>query len=63
MWSNKPGEYLGFFIGFCDNISSMNKRLQEIINGLGLLFAAVAMIAVGIGFIFLVSAVFHTNFK
>jgi len=41
----------------------MNKRLQEIINGLGLLFAAVAMIAVGIGFIFLVSAVFHTNFK
>jgi hypothetical protein len=48
---------------FCDSILSMNKKLRELINGLGLVAAAVAMMAVGIAFIFLVSAVFHTNFK
>ena len=41
----------------------MNKKLKELIKGLGLIGAAVAMMAVGIGLIFLISAVFHTNFK
>jgi len=41
----------------------MNKKLRELFNGLGLVAAAVAMMAVGIAVIFLVSAVFHTNFK
>jgi len=41
----------------------LNKKLRELLNGLGLVGAAVAMMAVGIAFIFLVSAVFHTNLK
>ena len=41
----------------------MNKKTKEILNGLGLVLATFVMIAIGIGFIFLVSAVFHTNFK
>jgi len=40
----------------------MNKRLREILNGIGMVAAAVAMMLVGIAFIFLVSGVFH-NFK
>ncbi len=35
--------------------------MRELLNGLGMVIAAVAMIAVGIALIFLVTAVFHTN--
>ena len=41
----------------------MKKKLRELLNGLLMILAAFAMMAVGIGFIFIVSAVFHTNFK
>ena len=41
----------------------MNKKLREVLNGLGMVVAAFAMMAVGIGFIFLVSKIFHTNFR
>jgi len=41
----------------------VNKKLRELLNGLGLVAAAVAMMAVGIALIFLVHALFHTNFK
>jgi hypothetical protein len=41
----------------------MKKKLLELLNGLGLVVSAVAMMAVGIALIFLVHAVFHTNFK
>jgi hypothetical protein len=37
--------------------------MKELLNGLGLVAAAVAMIAAAIGVIFLISVVFHTNFK
>jgi len=41
----------------------MNKKLRELLNGLGLVAAAVAMMAAAIALIFVVTAVFHTNFK
>jgi hypothetical protein len=41
----------------------MNKKLRELLNGLGLVAAAVAMMAVAIAFIFLVNAGFHAIFK
>lgn len=41
----------------------MNKRLREVINAVGLVVAAFAMMAVGVALIFLVHAVFHANFK
>ncbi len=36
----------------------MNKKLREVLNGLGLVVAAVAMMAVAIALIFLVHAIF-----
>jgi len=39
----------------------MNKKFREVLNGLGLVAAAVAMMAVAIAFIYLFTAVFHTN--
>jgi hypothetical protein len=48
---------------FGDNIYPMNQKTRDFINGLGLVAAAVAMMAVGIGFIFLVYAVFHIHSK
>ena len=39
----------------------MNKKLRELINGLGLVAAAVAMMAVAVAFIYLFTAIFHTN--
>jgi hypothetical protein len=41
----------------------MNKKLKDLLKGLVMIAAAVAMMAVAIGFIFLVAAVFHTNSK
>jgi hypothetical protein len=41
----------------------MKKRVRDLLNGFGMIAAAFAMMAVGIGLIFLVAAVFHTNFK
>jgi hypothetical protein len=41
----------------------MNKKLKELLNGLGLVVSAVLMMAVGIALIFIVSAIFHTNPK
>jgi hypothetical protein len=41
----------------------MKKKLREVLNGLGLVAAAFVMMAVGVAFIFLVSAIFHTNHK
>jgi hypothetical protein len=41
----------------------MNKRLREFLSAVGLVVAAVAMMAVGIAFIFLVTAIFHAIFK
>jgi hypothetical protein len=37
----------------------MNKKLREVINSLGLIAAAFAMMAVGIALIFLVTTIFH----
>jgi len=41
----------------------MKKKLKELINGLGLVVAAVVMMMVGIAFIFIVTAVKHAIFK
>jgi hypothetical protein len=42
---------------------TMKKKLKDLVRGLGLVLAAVAMMAVAIGFIYLVTTVFHTNSK
>jgi len=47
----------------CGNILPMNKRLREFLNGIGLVVSAVAMMAVGIGLIFLIHMAFHAIFK
>jgi hypothetical protein len=39
----------------------MNKKVKEVLNGLGMLVAAFAMMAVGVAFIFLVTALFHPH--
>ena len=41
----------------------MNKKLREFLNGLGMVAAAVAMMAVAIGLIFVITAVCHAIFK
>ena len=41
----------------------MKKKLLELLRGFGLIGAAVVMMAIGVGFILLIAAVFHTNFK
>jgi hypothetical protein len=40
----------------------MNKKLREVLNGIGMVAAAVAMMAVAIALIFLVHAVFSHKF-
>ena len=39
----------------------MNKKLREVLNGLGLVASAVAMMAIAIALIYLFTAIFHTN--
>jgi len=41
----------------------MNKKFKEVLNGLGMVLAAFAMMAVGIALIFLVTSGFHAIFK
>jgi len=41
----------------------MHKKIKETLSALGLVAAAIAMMAVGIGFIYLVTVIFHTNAK
>lgn len=41
----------------------MNKRLKEFLNGIGLVVAAFAMMAVGITCVYLVITFFHAVFK
>jgi hypothetical protein len=41
----------------------VNKKMQELLNGLGMVAAAVAMMAAGVALIFLVHGIFHANFK
>jgi hypothetical protein len=41
----------------------MNKKFREVLNGIGMVACAVAMMAVAIVFIFLFTSVFHTNSK
>jgi hypothetical protein len=39
----------------------MNNKLREVLNGIGMVVAAFAMMAVGVAFIFLVTALFHPH--
>ena len=41
----------------------MNKQFREVLNGIGMVLCAFAMMAVGVGLIFLVTAIFHTNIR
>ncbi len=41
----------------------MNKKFKEVLNGILMVAAAAAMMTVAIAVIFLISKVFHTNFK
>jgi hypothetical protein len=41
----------------------MNKKMREVLNGIGMVAAAVAMMAVAITLIFLVHIAFHPNFR
>jgi hypothetical protein len=40
----------------------MNKRIKEVLNGIGMLLAGVAMMMVGVAFIFLVHGIFTHHF-
>jgi len=41
----------------------MNKKFKEVLNGIGMIACAAAMMAVAIGFIYLFTALFHTGTK
>jgi len=41
----------------------MNKKLKEFFSAMGLIAAAVVMMAVAIGAIYLITNLFHTNSK
>jgi len=41
----------------------MNKKLREVLNGLGMLATAFVMMGIAIAFIYAFTAVFHTNAK
>jgi len=41
----------------------MNKKLKEVLNGVGMVACAFAMMFAAVGVIYLIHIVFHTNFK
>jgi len=41
----------------------MNKKFKEYLNGIGMVLTAMAMMAIGIALIYVITTVFHTNAK